>query len=285
MQPNRPRRRQSLVNPKLAAFALAPMLVLAACGGHDSASPGTALPGFEGPLHVARADAVHPRAGAAGNVVDCETWGSGGLEDAAVYSEGATARTPEGALRIARSEGDFGGAQDGLTEAKREDDRVLYVLEVGGKIKQAVIVHNGPATTGAGGPGWYVESWAHCDYSELPESFTDSIGLQIWRDRAGQPVPTTELEVWRGPEHCDWQSMTFLLLDDAVYVREPLKELSDYFAERYVEHATLPASATNTGFERDRKHLWISADKKRAYAGTVGDVEVWPRTIKPLGCD
>jgi len=56
-------------------------------------------------------------------------------------------------------------------------------------VKQAVIVHDGPATEGAGGPGWYVESWARCDYSELPAYFTDSIGLRIWTDLPDTPLP------------------------------------------------------------------------------------------------
>ena len=169
--------------------------------------------------------------------------------------------------------------------AKQEQDRVLYVLPVDGAVKQAVIVRDGPATEGAGGPGWYVESWAHCDYSELPRSFTDALGLQIWTDSAGRPVPTTTIESWRGPEHCDWQSMTFLYLDDAVYVRSPQPELADFFASPYQEHADIPAHAVDTGFERNGDRLWLSTDRQRAFVGTHKGVEAWPRTVRPLGCD
>jgi hypothetical protein len=136
--------------------------------------------------------------------------------------------------------------QAGLLVAKEEEDRVLYVLEVDGAFKQAVIVRNGPATEGAGGAGWYVESWAHCDYSELPRPFTDSLGLQIWTDSSGRPAPTTSVQSWRGPEHCSWQSMTFLYLGKAAYVRDPLPELDEYFDEQYDEHAVLPADAIDT---------------------------------------
>jgi hypothetical protein len=65
--------------------------------------------------------------------------------------------------------------------------------------KQAVIVHDGPATKGEGGPGWYVESWAVCDYPGLPVSFTDSLGLQVWTGATGAPAPTSDIDSWLAP--------------------------------------------------------------------------------------
>lgn len=266
----------------LVALGLA--VVSAGCGTDAVVAGESAHVSYAGPLHVDRVDADHPRAGAAGNVVECGTWGAGGSVGGGVYAEGATADSPAEALEVARSEGGFGGLQTGLKIAKTVDDRVLYVVVVHGAIKQAVIVHNGPATPGAGGDGWYVESWARCDYSELPRTFTDSIGLRIWYDSAGDPVPTKKLEAWVGPAHCDWQSMTFLTLGKNTYVRNPLPELSEYFNHSYETHARIPSSAVDTGYERKHDHLWLAADKSVAYVGTHGDAEVWPRTIKPLLC-
>ena len=267
---------------------VAVLMTLALTGCGEQAGQSTAVlagDSYAGPLYVGPDDAQHPRAGAAGDVVECDAWGSGGFNDAEVYEEGATADSAEQALEVARSERLFGGAQDGLSVSKEEDDRVLYVLQVQGVVKQAVILHDGPATEGAGGPGWYVESWAHCDFSEFPRSFTDSIGLGVWTNSSGRPVATTTIESWRGPEHCNWQSMTFLYLGKAVYVRDPQPDLADYFAEPYRQHAELPAGAIDTGFERDGDHLWLSADEQRAFVGTADDVEVWPRTTQSLGCE
>lgn len=268
-----------------AVAALCAGSALAGCGETDVTAGAPSEQGYDGPLYVARAEAAHPRAGAAGDVVDCNDFGTGGFSDEELYAEGATASTATKALEVARSEWAFGGVQEGLLVAKEEDDRVLYVVEVDGVVKQAVIVRDGPATEGAGGPGWYVESWAVCDYSELPRSFTDSIGLQVWTDADGTPVPTTTIESWTGPEHCDWQSMTFLYLGKGQYVRDPQPDLADYFAEPYDEHAELPADAVDTGFERDGDHLWLSPDGQRAYVGTTGDVELWPRAVERLGCE
>ncbi len=130
-----------------------------------------------------------------------------------------------------------------------------------------------------------MESWAHCDFSELPPSFTDSIGLQIWTDAEGRAVPTTTIESWVGPEHCDWQSMTFLMLGEDTYVRHPLPELSDYVVMPFETRTELPADAVDTGFERDGDHLWLSSDGRRAFVGTTAEVEAWPRESRPLGCD
>jgi hypothetical protein len=280
-------RRRTMGRHVASGLLLAVALAVGGCSDeHAVSSSEPARHPYNGPLFVPRDDAEHPGAGAAGDVVDCRTWGDGGFSDEAVYAHGATADSPEQALENARSEMIFGGAQEGLRVAKQDEDRVLYVLEVAGMVKQAVIVHNGPATEGAGGPGWHVESWAHCDYSELPRWFTDSIGLQIWTDASGRPVPTTTIQAWKGPEHCDWQSMTFLVLGDErpIYVREPPPSLDEYFAESYDPHAELPADAIDTGFSRDGKHLWLSADRQQAFVGTEDEVEAWPRDVKGLGC-
>src|SRR3954468_18940603 len=205
--------RPSGMNSRTAtAVVLCALALLGACG--DAAGTmrkPSEQPRLE-PLHIARAEARHPSAGAAGNIVDCTTWGSGGYNGKRVYDGGATADSPDRALEVARGEGGFGGVQQGLHEAEKADDRVLYIVEVEGVVKQAVVVHEGPATDGAGGRGWYVESWAHCDYSELPRAFTESIGLQVWTDADGTGAPTSSIASWAGPEHCDWQSMTFLHL-------------------------------------------------------------------------
>lgn len=263
---------------------LAAVLLVAAASGCGHHAAKVAAAAYDGPLYVRGAAAKHPGAGAAGNVVDCRTWQGGGFSTAKVYGDGATADGPAQALEVANHEGVFEGGPNGLQVAKTVRDRVLYVREVRGTVKQAVIVHNGPASKGAGGPGWYVESWATCDYSEFPTSFTDSIGLQIWTNSAGDPVPTTTTESWRGPEHCDWQSMTFLQLGKAVYVRSPQSDVAAYFARPYRENADLPNNAVDTGFQRAGHKLWLSHDKQLAYVGTKSAVEAWPRTIRPLLC-
>jgi len=269
----------------LLALAAVAAGVLAGCGNAGPATGERAATAYDGPLFVPADQAAHPRAGAAGDVVECGTWGGGGSQVQEVYAEGATADSPEEALEVARGEGLVDGVTDGLRLAAEEPDRVLYVLEVEGAVKQAVVVRDGPATDGAGGDGWYVESWARCDAAELPRSWTEDQGLLVWVDAAtGEPVPTSEVESYRGPEHCSWESMTFLQVGRDLYVREPVAELRRAFDEPYRAHADLPADAVDTGFERGDEHLWLSADRARAFVGTTSDVELWPRATDAPGC-
>lgn len=172
-------------------------------------------------------------------------------------------------------------------QERREKDRVLFTIQVDGEIKMAVIMHNGPAL---GAPaGWHPESWAHCDVSEFPREIAEQHGRQIWTDRAGRAVPTYELSSAAGPQHCNWQHMTFLHVrgEQNAYLRNPDPDLLDeYFAEDWDPHASLPSDAYDTGFSRGTQHLWLSADRHRAYVGEVGAerVEMWPRTAQLLGC-
>jgi hypothetical protein len=165
---------------------------------------------------------------------------------------------------------------------------VLYTYEVDTLVKEAVIVHRGRNT--AGSVGWYVESWAACDPAEFPDSVDAFHGLQIWTDARGRRVPTTAVVSSGGPEHCDWQDMTFLTLgrhlqgdqpSGTTYVGNADPDLSKWFAEPYRRHVNLPG---DTGYHRGDQHLWLAADRKRAYVGDADDVELWPRMTMKLAC-
>lgn len=178
-----------------------------------------------------------------------------------------------------------------LLVAAESDDRVLFVAEVAGVPKAAVIVHDGEGTEGTGGDGWYVESWATCDVVELPSDFVEEVSYEVWTDARGRLVPTRELEVFRGAEHCDWQDMTFLSLgqwdeDVPTFVRAPDPDLREYFDEPFRARTTLPSDAIDSGFRRDNDRLWLSPDHSRVYVGAgPKDVETWPRMIERLGCE
>jgi hypothetical protein len=261
---------------------------LSGCGEELSLGEAAAFR-YDGPLHLAEGEGRHPHAGAAGDVVDCDAWGTGQAFHGEEYAEGATADTPAKAVRYAFSEGLFFSMPRDLKVSAETDDRVLYVAEVDGLPKAALIVHDGEGTEGAGGDGWYAESWAVCDVVELPQDFVEERGYEVWTDVDGRAVPTTELSVMSGPEHCGWEDMTFLSLgrtdQEPTFVRDPDPELGDYFAEPYQEHAQLPADAVDTGFRHGDDRLWLAPDRSRAYVGeTPGDVEVWPRMVEQLGC-
>ena len=202
-------------------------------------------------------------------------------------------RQPGGGAAEAAGEGLVLSVPGDLARAAASGDRVLYVAEVDGRPKAAAVVHDGPASEGAGGDGWYVESWAVCDVVELPAEFVAERGYEVWTDPAGRIVPTRRLEVFRGAEHCDWQDMTFLRLgrwhdDVPTFVRDPEPDpyLREYVAEPFVAGTTVPPDAVDSGFRRGGDRLWLAPDEARAYVGaTPDDVELWPRVVRRLGCD
>lgn len=146
----------------------------------------------------------------------------------------------------------------------------------------ALIFRDGPATEGAGGEGWCLESWARCDFSEFPAEVAESyFGYQLWTGADGLPALTTEIVSFPGSEHCDWQSMTFLSLgegkDETLFLRRPDEELRPFVATEFVDDMRLPDDAIATAYSRDGNRLWLSPAGDRVYVGRPGEVEAWPR--------
>lgn len=270
-----------------AATAVTAVLVGGCGGATDVASEGpsqlpTAAESYDGPLYVPDA-----RYGAAGEVVECRHRpGSGRFHTDEVYGEGATSDSPDGAVRTALSEGLFLDLPDlPLRVAAAEGDRVLFTHVSGGRTTAALVVRDGQGTEGAGGDGWYLESSAVCDLSEFPPEVAEShFGTEIWTEPDGQPALTTRVVSRPGPEHCDWQSMTFLSVGrDRTYVRDPLPDLRGWLDAEYVASMPLPEDAVDTGFSREGDRLWLSPTGDRAYVGRPAEVEAWPRADLACG--
>ena len=266
----------------LSTAALLSAVGVSALTGCGSTVVGATDIGYDGSLYAPVA-----RWGAAGQVVDCDLHGvRGGNNSEGLYDNGEAADSPEAALEVAVSESGIDGVTKGYAQARAEENRVLFVYTRDESVKQAVVVRDGPTL---GDEGWYVESWARCDYAELPSAIAEELGLQIWTDENGNPVSTRDVRAWEGPEHCDWDEMTFLYLDsddEHAYVRNPDAELlEDFFTEDYRSDVALPADAVDTGYRRDGNTLWLSANRARVYVGDDPKaVEAWPRTTQRLGC-
>lgn len=277
----------------VAVTLLSALLCLAGCSADaDVARPAKPrdLPTpYAGPLFIGPAEArndTERQTGAAGRVVECTTQVSGDFRPGR-YEGGETGGTPESGLETGLDEGAFDGPQQGYLLERQEGDRALFIYRVDGVAKMAIVLLDGPAL---GAPaGWHPESWAHCNPSELPDKALRTGGLEIWTDAEGRRVATDQIQSGRGAEHCGWTAMTFLTLNDDQehqYVRRAKREyVGDYFDERYRAAVPLPKDAIDTGYRRDGRHLWLSADRTRAYVGKPGAaVELWPRTTQLLAC-
>ena len=76
-----------------------------------------------------------------------------------------------------------------------------------GRTKIAAVAADGVEDVN-GDTGWIVESWSQCDPAELPADVTDALGIGIWQD-AQAAGAAAKIRSFQGPEHCDWQDITF----------------------------------------------------------------------------
>lgn len=260
--------------------------VATSCGtqGSRATSSPTVRHGYHGPLYVtpqsAKTAPVARRYGAAGLALQCRSDAGirGGVYDAPRY-EGAAASNPQQALEYGKGEGAYVGAMSGYRLVRQTDARALFVYTVDGRVKESVVVHDGPTV---GDHGWHVESWARCDWSEFDDLVPSGYGIDVWTDDSGERVSTTKVKSF--PNACDSDGMTELVLGSRTYLGNPPADLRAYVAERPRYHLRLPEGAVDTGYSLDGDHLWVSADRARAYVGTRDDVELWPRMAKELVC-
>ncbi|MEU6348563.1 hypothetical protein ABZ896_04465 [Streptomyces sp. NPDC047072] len=271
------RRRLSLT---LMALALA-----VGCGngsGQELVIDGT-VPSkpYDGPLNVPtkELDGHSPRvlrlaSGAAGRALECrgEIYQGNGPEG---WSEDDAGDTPEEGLRLHLDLFDSRAPGSGYRVERREASRVLYSYDVDGRTKVAVVV----AKDQEGRPGWGPETSASCDPAELPASYTESHGYEIWTDRAGGRVPTSEVGSFAGDDHCGWRRVHFLDLGD-LYARDP----EGVVTTAYEEDVRMPAGARDTGYRYEDWELWLTDDRRTAYVRTSDGVEAWPRLKEHVAC-
>jgi hypothetical protein len=109
--------------------------------------------------------------------------------------------------------------------------------------------------------------------------------------RDGRPVSNLELATVAGPEHCHWDSATFLFIgwppgtlastseQARQYVRDPQGVISR-LEGKLERNVTLPTDARPTGYRLGAIQLYLSAsDQDRwIYIVSPSDAERWPRS-------
>ena len=109
--------------------------------------------------------------------------------------------------------------------------------------------------------------------------------------RHGVEVPPSEIVAAAGPQHCGWESATFLTLGWPLgtrpqtaagarqYIRDPRHVLPPRLAALELE-ASLPADAGPTGYAYGPVRLYLApSDQDQAVYLVLGDsVERWPRS-------
>jgi hypothetical protein len=285
-------------------FVAACAVVVVAVAGCTSSGRRSLLTGsgtprtpYRGPLHVpivAAGDnaSVLDRSGAAGRALECRYPPYGGGQG--VYHDGLI--DVESTFVDAADEfigPDNGGAtlpSTGYRVERRVGDRVLLSFDVRGRTKVAIILRDG-ITDYRDAVGWGVETWAACDPAEYPADTVADLGIGVWHDADGRPVPIARVESFPGRAFCDYSDVDFVQIGNdrrAIdYVRDPQGQLTKYLRVPYDGDARLPADAINTGFHRGGRGLWFGPDTRAVYL--VSDsgqrqVERWPAPKPGFGC-
>jgi len=116
--------------------------------------------------------------------------------------------------------------------------------------------------------------------------------------REGRAVSGFELTTFSGPDHCGWQSATFLIMgwpvgtvsrtiaDARQYIRDPRGAVKTSLRDRLDLRATLPADARPTGYRHGSIELYLSPSNQNdgIYVVGPGGAERWPRDDPPTGC-
>ena len=224
------------------------------------------------------------RAGAVASFIDCDhgVWQGGWTSDFGPLGGGAD---PDDALEDMIAGGTLGMPDDNFVAAGRDDGRVLYVYDVAGTPKAALVIADSASVELDTEDRWAIETFASCDPSEFDPSTDDEIPQQVWEDDDGNRVPTSVISSARGPEHCNWETVTFLRLDGQGYISDPNGVLGGRgFVAPYEAAATLPQDAIDTGYRQDDRRLSLSSDRSIAYIVTGDDVEAWPSSTEEFAC-
>ncbi|MET8076679.1 hypothetical protein [Streptomyces sp. NPDC005303] len=271
-----------------AVLAAVAMTVVGCESGEGVVVEGTApATAYDGPMDVPtkELDEHSPRAlrlvsGAAGRALECAGEISNGNGPDG-WSEDDGGDSPEEGLALYFDLFDPGDPRSGYRVERREADRVLYSYDVDGRTKVAVVV----AKDQKGRPGWGPETSASCDPSELPAQWTASHGYEIWTDRAGERVPTTEVSSGAGDDHCGWGEVRFLDLGGRTYARDPEGLLEPgMLTTAYDGSVALPATANDTGYRYGDQELWLTDGRRSAYVRTRDGVEAWPLLKGHMAC-
>lgn len=234
---------------------------------------------------VADSPSAAERGAAASRFVECDNgisqggWGP----DFGTPEQGEP--EPGSALSAFLADGLFAIPDDGYAIAGRDEGRVLLTYAADDEEKVAVIVARADGQVElTADDGWVVETFAACDPAEFDPAADGDFINGVWNDRTGERALTSTITSMRGAEHCGWETVTFLVFDGRQYVRDPSGVFAAPTVQPYGANATLPETATDSGYRKDGRELWLSADGEVAYLVAPDVIEAWPSTVEKTWC-
>ena len=192
---------------------------------------------------------------------------------------------PSRALAAFLDDGLFALPDGGYGVAGRDEGRVLFTYTAANEPKVAVIVARADGRVElTADDGWVVETFASCDPAEFDLAADEDHNQGVWTNRNGSRALTSTIMSLRGAEHCGWEAVTFLVFDGRQYVSDPSGAFAVPTVQPYERTTTLPATATDSGYRKDGRELWLSADRDVAYLVGPDGAEAWPSTVEKTWC-
>lgn len=280
-----------------ASVGVCAAVIVASLAGCGDSSPEEGAPGGQSSTSLASlpmidlskapvADDPDPsvRAGAVADYIDCDfgVWQGGWTSDFGPLGSGTN---PDEALKDMIDGETLGMPDRGFVAVGRDEDRVLYTYDVAGIAKAALVIADSTSVELETEDRWAIETFASCDPAEFDPSTDDAFPQDVWHDADRNRVPTSVIMSSRGPEHCGWESATFLRVDGHGYISDPQGVLGGRgFVAPFDADAELPSDAIDTGYQQQGRRLWLSNDRLIAFVVTADRVEAWPSSTEEFGC-
>jgi hypothetical protein len=126
----------------------------------------------------------------------------------------------------------------------------------------------------------------------------ESFSLGQWRTISGERVPPEIVQTQHGEGHCSTQDVWAVVFGrdggslGRLYLRDPDGVINSRLLPgrepipAFVERASLPAEAVDTGYRSGDVELWLDSTGDAAYLVFEDRVEMWPFAENmDLGCD
>jgi hypothetical protein len=190
--------------------------------------------------------------------------------------------TPEAALASWLDAPGFGVPINDWEPYATNADRVVFVYRSAGRIKVVAVFSTARTEVGEG--IFTLDELRACAEAEFGAGAVFATGDRVWANPA-----RLILRDMPGAEHCGWQQARLLYIGGGaemrLYIGDPLGIMpTDSLLEPYDGDATLPATATASGYRNGDLELWFVPDGRAVYVVGPDRVELWPRSDPPIGC-
>jgi len=161
-------------------------------------------------------------------------------------------------------------------------NRAFFVYRSAGRVKVVAVFSTEQTVPGEG--IFTLEELRACALAEFGPRAVFANGDRVWANDAG-----LILRDMPGAAHCGWQQARLLHIGEGAglrqYIGDPLGIMPvDSLLAPYNGDATLPGTATPSGYRNGDLELWFVPDGRAIFVVGPDRVELWPRSDPFIAC-